>query len=72
MSWRGLRKGAPVFAETSDFFTCFEAPRQDHSAKPEAFYAVLRRVTAGRRLDMFARRQIDGFDSWGAEATQKG
>ena len=62
------RKGHPAFVETTAFATCFQDPRTSHSAKPEAFYDVVRRVTAGRRLDMFARRQIAGFDSWGPEA----
>jgi N6-adenosine-specific RNA methylase IME4 len=65
------RKGPALFLETTAFATGFAAPRSDHSSKPEEFYAMVRRVTAGRRLDMFARRAIQGFESWGYEAPRE-
>ena len=62
-------KGAPVFRDTTDLFTCFEAKRGAHSEKPDEFFETISRVTEGPRLEVFARRVRVGFDGWGNEVT---
>jgi N6-adenosine-specific RNA methylase IME4 len=61
------RHGAPVFIDTKDFPCCFEAPRREHSRKPEYFYDLVRRVTGGSRIDVFAREHHEGFARFGNE-----
>ena len=61
-------RGHPAYLDTRAFFTAHYWNRGGHSEKPEGFYDLLRRVTPGPRLDVFGRRRIAGFDSWGAEA----
>ena len=63
-------KGHPAWLETKAFSTANYWPRGGHSKKPEGFYDLLRRVTPGPRLDVFGRRRIAGFTSWGNEAPE--
>lgn len=61
------RRGAPDFRDTKQFFTCFNAPRREHSRKPDEFYELIERVTYGPRIDIFSREQRNGFDQFGNE-----
>ena len=64
------RRGKPRFLDTKQFRTVNYWKRGAHSKKPEEFYDLLRRVTPGPRLDIFGRRHIPGFDSWGDQAPE--
>lgn len=48
--------------------TCFNFSRSGHSVKPEAFLDVVEAVSPGPYLELFARRQRLGWDTWGDEA----
>lgn len=61
------RIGTPEFVDTKAFDCCFEAPRTDHSRKPDEFYDLVRRVTPDGRIDVFSREKRDGFDQYGNE-----
>jgi N6-adenosine-specific RNA methylase IME4 len=62
------RRGSPAFADTKAFPCCFEAPRREHSRKPDEFYDVIARVTEGERIDIFSRGPHEGFAQFGNEA----
>ena len=47
--------------------THFHAPALKHSAKPEVFLDLVQEISAEPRLEMFARRQRLGWDTWGNE-----
>ncbi len=44
--------------------------RGPHSAKPEAFLDIVESVSPAPRLEMFARRNRLGWDTWGNEALE--
>lgn len=60
---------APVlpFRETADG-TWFQAPRGQHSAKPQLFLDLVERMSPGPYLEMFARRARFGWDYWGDQS----
>lgn len=46
------------------------APYKIHSAKPEAFLDLVESTSPGPYLELFARRQRLGWDTWGNEALE--
>lgn len=44
------------------------APVQKHSQKPEEQYAIIKRLSNGPYLELFARHREPGWDCWGFEA----
>ena len=45
-------------------------PRGEHSAKPEAFLDLVEQVSPGPYLELFARRNRFGWDTWGNECLE--
>ena len=48
----------------------FQWPRTEHSNKPDAFLDMVEQVSPGPYLELFARRQRLGWDTWGNEALE--
>ena len=61
------RRGVCPAAERVDS-TWWTWPRGRHSEKPEAFIDMVERVSPAPRLELFARRNRLGWDTWGNEA----
>lgn len=47
-----------------------DAPRREHSRKPDEIYERIEALVAGPYLEMFARQSRQGWDSWGDETTK--
>jgi len=48
----------------------FDAPVIGHSVKPAVFYERVLAASPGPRLEMFARREREGFIAWGNEVSR--
>lgn len=59
-----------VDAKKREWRNWFPWPRGTHSSKPEAFFDMVERVSHGPYLELFARRQRLGWDTWGNEALE--
>jgi N6-adenosine-specific RNA methylase IME4 len=42
--------------------------KQEHSRKPDEQYDIIRRCSPGPYLELFARKRVDGWTSWGNQA----
>jgi N6-adenosine-specific RNA methylase IME4 len=63
------RRGS-LAAKRKQLGTCFTWSRGAHSQKPEAFLDLVEQVSPGPYLELFARRQRLGWDTWGDEALE--
>jgi N6-adenosine-specific RNA methylase IME4 len=62
------RRGQPRIKERWPDGSVVHANRGEHSAKPEVFLDLVEMVAPGPYLEMFARRQRLGWDTWGNQA----
>ena len=61
------RRGSPRFIDTTAFDCCFDSVAREHSRKPDEFYELIKRVTEGRRIDVFSRGPHEGWEACGNE-----
>jgi N6-adenosine-specific RNA methylase IME4 len=47
--------------------TWFEAKRGKHSEKPEIIRGIIEKCFSGSKLELFARKRVEGWDAWGNE-----
>jgi N6-adenosine-specific RNA methylase IME4 len=63
-------RGKPQVPENKPLSTWFVWPRTVHSAKPEAFLDLVEQVSPAPYLELFARRNRFGWDTWGNESLE--
>jgi N6-adenosine-specific RNA methylase IME4 len=57
----------PPFSDTAEG-TWYVASRSEHSAKPDLFADLIERMSPGPYVELFARRDRLGWDTWGNES----
>lgn len=62
-------KGKP-FWENTTWRDIIHEPRREHSRKPEAFYEMVEAITAGRKLEYFARSKRAGWEVLGNDTSK--
>jgi len=64
------RRGRPMAPlETAKLVpSIVQAPKREHSQKPDEAFASIRRVSPGPRVELFARVPRSGWDVWGMHA----
>ncbi len=62
-------KGSPLWENTEHRDILREA-RREHSRKPEAFYSMVEKITAGRRLEYFSRAARQGWEVFGNDTAK--
>lgn len=62
----GVRGGLRTNAR--NLMSWFEAPRQEHSRKPDTFLDTVETASPGPYLELFSRRKRLGWQAWGNEA----
>jgi len=60
-------KGHPLTKLTNQS-TVLHAPIRAHSQKPHEFYRLVETLCAGRKIELFARENRDGWDTWLTQA----
>ena len=51
--------GNPVFLHSNQA-TVLEAPRREHSRKPEEFYKLVNQLCPGSKVELFSRQERKG------------
>jgi N6-adenosine-specific RNA methylase IME4 len=57
----------PVTGKRAQGRTLVLAPRGEHSAKPDGVRTMVERVSPGPYVELFARKEVAGWDRWGNE-----
>jgi len=60
-------RGEPTVTLTNQT-TVLQAPRREHSRKPDEFYDMIEELCPGSKVELFARQKRDGWMTWGVEA----
>jgi len=67
---RGKGQAPTVWNEARNVPSVIRARRTRHSAKPVEAYELIERVSAGPRVEFFARAGREGWTSWGNESPE--